>query len=216
MNIEIDYREHRVIEIAQETRKVPFEVKALDIGDFILKRDQDVLFVVERKTISDLSASITSGRFREQKKRLVESTGGNQDKIVFVIEQTGKSTLPRKTIDSAIQNLIFKHGFKCIFTRNTKDTFDQLVSIVEKCTDLKPCEFAQVKKYNTEDVFVNVLCCIKGISQKIAEVIKKEIPGGIPELIQVLKCCGVKDISISEHRKVGPAIEAKLKHVFLP
>lgn len=47
--------------------------KNLDLGDYILKYKEKVIFIIERKTIEDYTASIKDGRYREQKLRLINN-----------------------------------------------------------------------------------------------------------------------------------------------
>jgi ERCC4-type nuclease len=42
-------------------------VRALEVGDFLIYDGDELLLLVERKTVADLCASITDGRFRQQK-----------------------------------------------------------------------------------------------------------------------------------------------------
>lgn len=39
----------------------------LELGDFVFKYNEDIVCLIERKTISDLLASIKDGRYKEQK-----------------------------------------------------------------------------------------------------------------------------------------------------
>ena len=67
MEFIIDNREnikHHFIE-----KKVDWVVcKNMDIGDFCITYNNELVCIFERKTIEDLAASIKDGRYREQKK----------------------------------------------------------------------------------------------------------------------------------------------------
>ena len=65
----IDTREKHLLDVI--TQKCDYEVKQLDLGDIIFTKDDETVMVIERKTISDLKASICDGRNREQKARLL-------------------------------------------------------------------------------------------------------------------------------------------------
>ena len=60
------------------------EYKHLDLGDYILEKNEKMFIIIERKTIEDYAASIRYGRNREQKKRLKAIYPNNR--ILYVIE----------------------------------------------------------------------------------------------------------------------------------
>ena len=55
-----------------------YEIKTLDIGDYIITLDDQEIFILERKTISDWINSIKDGRYHEQKIRLTSKYQKNQ------------------------------------------------------------------------------------------------------------------------------------------
>ena len=133
--LQIDYREHSIIDLIKNTDFIEYETVNLPIGDFIIKDDIQINYIIERKSINDLCASITDGRFSDQKQRLLESMG-DSSKIIFIIEgkkiQSKFSRIPIKTMNSAIINLIFKHNFKVIFTENADDTLENVLLLYNK------------------------------------------------------------------------------------
>ena len=81
----IDYRENTLINLLQD--KYPdlsFITENLPVGDIFLRLDDKPLFIIERKTISDLVSSIKDGRYREQKARLKQTVPDNR--ILYLIE----------------------------------------------------------------------------------------------------------------------------------
>ena len=67
MDIELilDNREHKLIELLPNDTVAP-----LDIGDIQFRRGEETILIIERKSVTDLAASICDGRSREQKARL--------------------------------------------------------------------------------------------------------------------------------------------------
>ena len=64
----LDNREKYIIKLIGNA---PFvETQNLDVGDIHFLIDNELILVIERKTLKDLSSSIKDGRFREQKARL--------------------------------------------------------------------------------------------------------------------------------------------------
>ena len=84
-NIEliIDTREQKIL---KHIRNLSFvTVSQLDIGDIHFRINSKTIYIMERKTLEDLSHSIKDGRFREQKIRLQKCL--SQDiHIIYLIE----------------------------------------------------------------------------------------------------------------------------------
>jgi crossover junction endonuclease MUS81 len=136
--LEIDYRERKIIDFFKSEQKddINYNICNLEIGDFVFKENDDIIhYIIERKTVSDLAASIIDGRFREQKQRLLDCVGTN-DKIIYIIEddttQKKICNLSKTIIDSSILNLIFKHKYKVIHTTSEKDKYFIFISIYKK------------------------------------------------------------------------------------
>ena len=70
--IRLDNREKELI---KNKAKLGFPVKTeqLVVGDIQFWDGNNILICIERKTYADLSASIKTGRYREQKHRLLKS-----------------------------------------------------------------------------------------------------------------------------------------------
>lgn len=185
MNIEIDidYREKDIITLFESVAKtnktnIKFNVCNLIIGDFIIKNEEGILFIIERKSISDLCASIIDGRHTEQKNRLIDSIQDSK-KIIYIIEGKKISTqrITKNTINSSILNLIFKHKYNVIFTESKEDTVDNIVLLYNKLVNNKlEIEIEISSKINVikksdkinDNIFINMICVIPGISVKIA------------------------------------------------
>ena len=82
MNIIIDNRERDLIKLFNENNN-DIILKNLEIGDIVYKKDEEVIYIVERKTFNDLGASINDGRYKEQKIRLLYNSNGN---LFYIIE----------------------------------------------------------------------------------------------------------------------------------
>lgn len=183
MNLDVDYREAGIIELLEKEDGLNYKVCNLIIGDFIIKNENDeILFVIERKSIKDLCASILDGRHNEQKSRLIESVQ-DPSKIVYIIEGSKNEmnaskygNLTKKSINSSILNLIFKHQYRVIFTESKQDTVDNLLMLYTKIKESK-LELTEsksvvkiIKKSDkiNDNIFINMLSIIPGISHNIA------------------------------------------------
>jgi ERCC4-type nuclease len=230
--LEIDYREHDIIERLNAKPELTFTNKNLLIGDFIFRNKTDeILLIVERKTIKDLCASIIDSRFREQKERLIESVN-DPSKIVYILEGSrknlkGKGSLSKTIINSAIQNLIFKHQFKVLFTESADDTVDQLSMLYKKLKEesfIAPAQAANLIKKSSkiiDNIYINQLSVIPGVSLAIANKISEHYPSLVDLITEYImrereECfLLLADIRLSEKRKLGKSLSKKIYECLL-
>lgn len=243
--LEIDYRENVILSLlnsdipikTSETlysikneEHIKYKICNLPIGDFIFKKiimDKDtepileIVLIIERKTFTDLCSSINDNRFREQKDRLLESIQ-DPSKIVYILE--GNKNVPKvyniskNTINSAIQNLIFKHCYKVIITENSLDTIDNLVLLYKKIASKElvgTIKYNLTKKLSSKDTFINQLNTIPGVSIQVSKKIKEKYKN-MNELIlsynsYKLECkLMLSEIMITEKRKIGKSLSEKI------
>ena len=92
MKIFLDERENQLHYLLEEKNKelefsVVIEKKVLPLGDIVFVNDEGTDFlIIERKSLSDLIASIKDGRYNEQSYRLIHSSGLYRHHIVYLIE----------------------------------------------------------------------------------------------------------------------------------
>lgn len=226
MQLSVDYREYKVIELLNnDNDKITnYKVENLMIGDFIIKNDDIIHFVIERKSIDDLVSSIKDGRFREQKQRLIDSIG-NPDKIVYILEgnKNNKYSLPTSTINSAIMNLLFKHNYKVIFTENQEDTLSNILLLYKKVKDkvfecsIEPInQIKLIKKKDSinNDIFINMLSVIPGVSILIARKINQEYKSLSNLINKFTEPELLSDLNITDKRKLGKALSKKIHTAF--
>ena len=193
---------------------IPIEEKNLSLGDFtwIYKDQLDgeeymLDFIIERKTLNDLSASILDGRYNEQKYRLKNSLYKNK---YYLFEGTELNThtnanISKDAINTAINNTINIHDIKFYRTLSTKDTVNKLIEIDsnirksfsflkdnnnKKITYKKYIEiFAKTKNSTIEEIFLRQLRCFEHCGKKCVEVINScfQTPLSFYKLIQGLK-----------------------------
>lgn len=236
--LEIDYREHDIIKLFENEKDINTKVCNLIIGDFIIKNEKDeILFVIERKSVKDLCASITDGRHSEQKNRLIESIQ-DPTKIVYIIEGKksdafihGKNiNTSKKSINSSILNLIFKHNYRVIFTESKQDTVDNLLLL---CTKINESKLSLTTNNNVikiikksdkinDNIFINMLSVIPGVSAKIAIKIHEKydtlnllllaynnLPNENDNMIKK-KMLSEIVVNLDTNRKVGKAVSEKI------
>ena len=204
---------------------IPIEEKNLSLGDFtwIYKDQLDgeeymIDFIIERKTLNDLSASILDGRYNEQKYRLKNSPYKN---IYYLFEGTelnthNNSNISKDAINTAINNTINIHDIKFFRTLSTKDTVNKLIELDsnirknfsflkdingQKITYKKYLEiFAKTKNSSVEEIFLRQLRCFEHCGKKCVEVLNScfQTPFEFFKLIQGLKKEKVDDKKMEE------------------
>lgn len=228
--LEIDYRESCIIKLLNPDLQIKvsdtvykkddllYKICNLDVGDFIFKRGDQVFFIIERKTFKDLCSSIKDSRFKEQKDRLKQSNC----EIVYILE--GNKNVPKiynipvSTINSAIQNLIFKHKFYVITSENENDTLCNLNLLYKKLQEdtlffTSTTTPTIIKKVDTinKNIFVNQLSVIPGVSLNISQKIKEQY-FCMNNLIEkfVNNELLLSEIQITAKRKLGKNLSKKI------
>lgn len=228
--LEIDYRERAIIKHLEEFNpSIKYTIINLPIGDFIFRDSESnsILYIIERKTIYDLASSITDGRFREQKQRLLNSVNSSEN-IVYIIEGNKNKkqygNIPSSVIDSSILNLIFRHQYKVIRTTSDIETYDALLSLYKKLelNDFSKKIESNVKLIKKSDainnnILVIMLSVIPGISINISKKISDNYPT-LPSLINAYdklldvteKEIMLSNIKINDKRRLGLALSKKI------
>jgi ERCC4-type nuclease len=193
MKIVIDEREtalyDRIIPLLQEV-PITVEKRVLELGDIIFMSDTDEpILVIERKSFSDLLASIKDGRYTEQSYRLL-GTFPNPHSIVYMLEGVFSNGADRQKIISAITSLNVFKGFSVIRTTSLLETAQHVVYMADKidrdlkkgknvftqqagsgsaatpyCSVVKSAKKANITRENIGEL---ILCQIPGISSTTA------------------------------------------------
>lgn len=152
----------------------------LHLGDIAITDDSDnIVLVIERKTLADLRASVFDGRYREQKKRLTENFSTRQ--ILYVIESNRASlTKLDGTMMSTIVHSTFRDGLSILFTKDCGETA-YLIKEIHRRVLKHPEYFLDdqcktpgltetcLKKHKTDhDIQIGMLSQIPGISTAIS------------------------------------------------
>ena len=135
MRIRIDNREHELLKHIKELiiniplfKELEVLVENLPLGDIIISNKEDDKLYKERKTISDLSASIKDGRYEEQSYRLNGLNHPNHN-IIYLIEgdinrvnRFKDNKMEKLTLYSSIFSLNYYKGFSVIRTFSIDET----------------------------------------------------------------------------------------------
>lgn len=245
---EYSYIENDVLKAVEINNiEISYKITSLPVGDFIIQSDlsniDTVEMIIERKSIKDLCASITDGRFREQKRRLFDSVK-DSSRITYIIEGIRKiqvlegvekqNILSQNIISGSILNLIYKHNYRVVQTENKLDTFNNILLLYKKFKNgdfkqdinTQTVELVTKSKKISENKLINQLCLISGVSSKTADVVINEMKfTSIQDIItsylskssekekEEMLCNIIIDNS-KKIRKVGNALSKKIYYYF--
>lgn len=119
------------------------EKTRLVIGDAILRsdHDDDDIILFERKTLTDLAASIRDGRYKEQSFRMNQYCELANHNIIYIIEgdmakyadkTPGSNPISKKALYSAMFSMLYLKGFSIFRTSNVRETADLILYFADK------------------------------------------------------------------------------------
>jgi len=140
VSLEIDYREKCLKDYFEE--KPYCNIVNLTLGDIVIKYQNNIILVIERKSVEDLAASIRDGRHKEQKYRLMNSEIELKN-ILFLVEGELKDMkygkVDKKTLQGSIINTMFRDGINIYRTQNIDETIYFIERTVDKIIKDKKC-----------------------------------------------------------------------------
>jgi crossover junction endonuclease MUS81 len=162
----------------------------LECGDFVIQHEEIPVTIIERKTLTDLVASIKDQRYKKQKIKMLETYG--KEKILYIIEGSfdfcSESPLyiegmEKRIVLSSIINTMIRDGIKVVNTSNITDTCNFLTETILRLskdpmkyinggslTQNTYNEVPLIKKkiLTKQDLFLQQISQIPGISHKTA------------------------------------------------
>lgn len=176
IRVKIDHRECKLKELINIDRiTCPVDYENLEHGDIIVYYVDIPIYVFERKTIPDLTASIYDGRYRNQKLKMLDVYDRGQ--IYYILE--GDSHFQEDALKGAVINTMLRDKIGVFRTKDIHDTLNLLYDIVDRVQKdphkyIMPCnkQLQPNSKNRNESTFVNMLCQIPQISVKTAHAIQ--------------------------------------------
>uniref|UniRef100_A0A6C0K6E8 ERCC4 domain-containing protein n=1 Tax=viral metagenome TaxID=1070528 RepID=A0A6C0K6E8_9ZZZZ len=220
-SLEIDMRERGLMTALGE--RVTYRQENLVIGDLLFVFPMEHRLCIERKTWCDLWSSITDGRFREQRARLLEwsRASPSQHHVLYLIEGKPEDvgTTPRDTCLKTIHRLAILYGFAVWRTKSIKESADYVVWLTEQKTLFKNIEdtvttriedlsrtMAKTKKdvQTPRHYLLAFLQSVSGISSAMAGAIAGE-SSSLQEFFEKCKKCEVVVVTEEEEKPVPVA-----------
>jgi ERCC4-type nuclease len=114
------------------------KIEQLHIGDIVFEDELGKpVIIFERKTLTDLAASIKDGRYSEQSFRLDKELIHNHN-IVYIIEgdieryNEKRTHISKKTLISCMFSLLYYKGFSVLRTNTICETADTIIYFASK------------------------------------------------------------------------------------
>lgn len=241
MRLIVDNREPKEIITMLKSRIENISLENLELGDYIIQNsDNQPVMIFERKSLSDLIASIKDGRYNEQSLRLSECEVNNRN-IYYIIEGNimnfcnRQNETNQKMLFSSMLSISSKKGFSLLNTTGFIETAEFIIRFYNKVSSEKPIR--QELLENPEVKYTNVIKTSKKANitkDNINEIMISQIPGistvvasaiiekynNIYNLVNCLKedqtCLdNFKIVSKNGERKIGKNIIAGLKEYLL-
>ena len=158
MLIVCDDRETKICALARDQYD-NIQIEHLNVGDFLLCYDNHPLVVVERKTWSDLAASMKDGRLKniEKLRAYRDSTGA---KIAYLIEGICRpheivNGIPYRNLRAHLDHLLFTDQIIELYSINQKDSLRRLQEFASNLDKFgqkieQPVDGIQTAKIRTE------------------------------------------------------------------
>jgi ERCC4-type nuclease len=218
--IYVDTRECKLRELLEKNGET-FVTKALELGDILIEHPKRQI-LIERKTIADFHASITDGRYKNQKLRLLEwrVQEGCKNIIYLFEEKTGDNK--DRAYWGALVNMILRDNIGVIQCDGMVRTVQIIQDIKKKLDEDKfdelegggrniSLEGYAKGKYNTpKHCYLGQLSLIPGLSPAIAGKIAEKYPN-MRALLDEMDVKELGNIRISEKRRLGDKLAEKIR-----
>ena len=168
MNIQIDCREAELLQKCETMIKMipkftnlKITSGALPLGDIIINDGLQDCIIIERKTFSDLAASIKDGRYKEQSYRLNGLPHHNHN-IIYLIEgditrfNSFKERIDPDTMYSAMFSINYFKGFSVMRSTSIAESASIICNMAYKIgKSTKPCFYTNVTSQPVQPDTIN-------------------------------------------------------------
>jgi len=241
MELVVDSREGAVSRKLSASGK-QFKTEALDVGDFAIRKGEETLLLIERKTMPDLLSSIKGQRWRNQKLRLLK---GTSSRVAYLIEGDFTSIISpddRKICLNAVLNTILRDGLLVFRTMDSEETATFCWGLFEKAKEfgveaismgnrtadnptmtgsyVETIKARKSANLDASNCFQAMLIQIPGVSPPKARIIQSAYPS-IKALMDAYSACDRKETMLADlsekgpkARKLGPVVSKRIYQFF--
>lgn len=240
MDLVIDAREHSLIEDLRNYQKESVNIltEHMELGDVMIRKDGVPLFLMERKSVDDLLASLKDGRYHDQRRRWKEfQIDLPQARVAIWIEGDllAARSADEKILGSLVNSLhrlqsihgilVYQVSGRPAFIRSIGMMLDKFLKDPHHLlppTDSPPPDggFVDLKKYKKTTVISpkclwhNILTMVPGVSSAMANKIMESFP----TLQSLMECRDVQQLStiqLSTSRKLGKVIATRIMELMV-
>lgn len=206
MNIDviIDSHEEKLLAalestyLKKECDHLLYDVSTLDVGDVIYKHGEQILCIIERKTIDDYVSSITDKRSKNQSIRISQLRKEYPNiLIIYLIEGNGipkdykfRNGITRDALYSSLINRVVRDRFTIYRSNDINDTalivtklYDKLLANLQECQKnvdpderieyLKTIKLSKKDNMTPSNCYLCQLSQIPGVSIEMANIISE-------------------------------------------
>ena len=125
-------------------------VAQLPVGDIWIGSPEtnEYAVVVERKAVADLESSLTDGRYREQRTRLLAFCAEKKARPLYVIEGPLQNSFKKKVLWQVLTRLCLRYGIGLMQTTSTRETAELMETLAHQLTEDKECFKADTLSYS--------------------------------------------------------------------
>lgn len=223
VEIRVDYRESSLLShLKTQHEGITITEDNLELGDVqIIDQDNNIDLIFERKTLSDLSASLKDGRYKEQKCRILGHY--NPKHVTYIIEGGCPLAADKHGLTSAVYegiyiNTMYRDGIHVLFVANVGETAKWITQVATKVlqnpakfhNDSTPKDYitsCKVKSKKCENVtpetcYIMQLCQVPGVSIKVAKTIQDRYKT-LRELVSALSTAQDPCVLLSQLPLIG-------------
>ena len=196
----IDNREIKLKNYFKDYSNIEF--KNLDLGDIIFKINDEIVLIIERKTINDLYCSIKDGRYKEQKVRLISNYSCNN--ILYLLEEnigSYKQKFNTDIIYGTVINILIRDNIRILHSVSIEETIKYIEILIKRLETNKDFFITDTPHKLPIDY-----------SESIKLEKKKNLT---PEICQITQLAQIPGVSINSAKFILEHYSNKLKHIIL-
>jgi ERCC4-type nuclease len=134
----IDDRERAVIPYfdAIDQADCNVHVDRIQVGDYAVFCNEQLIMCIERKTWSDLAASIRDGR-KNNVLKMIDARTRTNCRIIYLIEGPGRhkpstkiGRIPFKSLQAHLDHLMLRDNVHIVFAANLRDVADRIMELI--------------------------------------------------------------------------------------
>lgn len=232
----VDSREQSLIQDIQAIN-MSISVKMLPLGDVIIQKkdEEEILLMIERKSVRDLVQSLKDGRHHDQRRRWLEFLQDSPNSCVSLwIEGDLMGTEMDDTIKSSLLNSLFrmqsKHNIiihhartrnafvkslEMVFNKLEKEPYHLLSSPMENGRTNTNMRHYKKSAHSEETYWNDCLCIVPGVSPSIAQKISELFPTLRSFVQQTINdpqqtYTQLSQLKITDKRRLGEKLSQKI------